>query len=68
MDHLAEAPSLEPFRYEAQLQHWLAENPDLLEPGLWIVAGELELDQVERHRVDLLGVDGDGRLVVIEVK
>ena len=68
MDHLTEAPGSPPFKYEAELQRWLAENPDRLEPGLWIVAGELELDQVERHRVDLLGVDSDGRLVVIEVK
>lgn len=68
MYHLTETQGAGPFTYEAELQHRLAENPDLLEPGLWIVAGELELDPVERHRVDLLGVGADGRLVVIEVK
>ena len=56
------------FEYEVELQDWLAEHPDQLEPGLWIVADELELDQVEKHRVDLLGVGADGHLVVIEVK
>lgn len=68
MDHLTEEPGPGPFRYEAEFQHWLAAHPDRLEPGLWIVAGELELDQAERHRVDLLGVDSDGRVVVIELK
>lgn len=68
MDHLTEAPGPPLFKYETEFQHWLATHPDRLESKLWIVAGELELDQVERHRVDLLGVDGDGRLVVIEVK
>ena len=57
-----------PFKYEVELQDRLAENPDLLEPGLWIIADELELDLVEKHRVDLLGVGADGRLVAIEVK
>ena len=68
MDHLTEALGPPLFKYETEFQHWLATHPDRLESRLWIVAGELELDQVERHRVDLLGVDGDGRLVVIEVK
>lgn len=68
MDHLAAAPGPGPFKYEAEFQRWLAEHPDRLESELWIVAGELELDPVERHRVDLLGVGADGRLVVIEVK
>lgn len=68
MDHLTEAPGLGPFKYEAEFQRWLAEHPDRLESELWIVAGELELDPVERHRVDLLGVGADGRLVVVEVK
>lgn len=68
MYHLTEAPGPPLFKYETEFQHWLATHPDRLESKLWIVAGELELDQVERHRVDLLGVDGDGHLVVIEVK
>ena len=54
-----------PFEYEAQLQSWLAENPDAIEPGLWIVGYEFPLGE---NRADLLAVDGDGRLVVIEVK
>lgn len=53
------------FEYEAQLQSWLAENPDAIEPGLWIVGYEFPLG---RNSVDLLGIDVRGRLVVIEVK
>ena len=68
MDYLTEATGPGPFKYEAEFQRWLADHPNQLEPELWIVAGELELDRVERHRVDLLGVGADGRLVVIEVK
>lgn len=54
-----------PFEYEVELQDWLAEHPDALEPGLWIVGYEFPLG---RNSVDLLGVDVGGRLVVIEVK
>lgn len=67
MTEFAQLSSLT-FDYEVELQDRLAENPNLLEPGLWIVADELELNPVEKHRVDLLGVGADGRLVVIEVK
>ena len=65
MSELAEAPSPPPFQYEAELQQWLAANPDKLEVGLWIVGYEFPLGE---NRVDLLGVDQAGHLVVIEVK
>ena len=62
---LTEAPALPLFQYEAELQQWLAANPDTLEPGLWIVGYEFPLGE---NRIDLLGVDQNGALVVIEVK
>ena len=54
-----------PFEYEVELQDWLAEHPDALEPGLWIVGYEFPLGE---NRADLLAVDRDGCLAVIEVK
>lgn len=65
MSELTEAPAPPPFQYEAELQQWLAANPDTLEPGLWLVGYEFPLGE---NRVDLLGVDQSGQLVVIEVK
>ena len=65
MSELTEAPAPPPFQYEAELQQWLAGNPDTLESGLWLVGYEFPLGE---NRVDLLGVDQSGRLVVIEVK
>ena len=65
MSELIEAPSPPPFQYEAELQQWLAANPDKLESGLWLVGYEFPLGE---NRVDLLGVDQNGALVVIEVK
>ena len=53
------------FEYEAEFQSWLAAHPDALEPGLWVVGYEFPIGA---NREDLLAVDGDGRLVVIEVK
>lgn len=64
MTEFAQLP-LQTFEYEAQLQSWLAENPDAIEPGLWIVGYEFPLGE---NRADLLAVDDGGRLVVIEVK
>lgn len=65
MSELTEAPAPPPFQYEAELQQWLAANPDTLESGLWLVGYEFPLGE---NRVDLLGVDQSGQLVVIEVK
>lgn len=64
---MAELAQMSPptFEYEAEFQSWLAANPDALEPGLWIVGYEVPIGA---NRADLLAVDGDGRLVVIEVK
>ena len=64
MTEFAQLP-LQTFEYEAQLQSWLASHPDAIESGLWIVGYEFPLGE---NRADLLAVDGDGRLVVIEVK
>lgn len=65
MSELTEAPAPPPFQYEAELQQWLAANPNALESGLWLVGYELPLGE---NRIDLLGVDQSGRLVVIELK
>ena len=65
VSELTEAPAPPPFQYEAELQQWLAGNPDTLESGLWLVGYEFPLGE---NRVDLLGVDQSGRLVVIEIK
>ncbi len=65
MSELTEAPAPPPFQYEAELQQWLAANPDTLESGLWLVGYEFPLGE---NRIDLLGVDQSGQLVVIEVK
>lgn len=65
MSELTKAPAPPPFQYEAELQQWLAANPDELESGLWLVGYEFPLGE---NRVDLLGVDQSGQLVVIEVK
>ena len=50
------------------MQRMLRNKPEVLEEGLFIVAEEYS-DWVESNRrIDLLAVDGKGRLVVIELK
>ena len=64
---MAEITQMSPptFVYETEFQSWLAAHPDALESGLWVVGYEFPIGA---NRADLLAVDGDGRLVVIEVK
>lgn len=64
---MAELTQMSPptFVYETEFQSWLAAHPGALEPGLWVVGYEFPIGA---NRADLLAVDGDGRLVVIEVK
>ena len=50
---------------ERDLENWIESDPDLLQPGLLIVGRQL---QVIGGRLDLLGLDPNGRLVVIEIK
>ena len=50
---------------EALLEGLLVGNPDMLMPGLTLVGRQMPTDS---GFLDLLGVDGDGRLVVFELK
>ena len=65
MDELAQELSPAVIKDEKALQLRLAEHPELLGDSFWTVGYEFGLDP---GSVDILAIDGDGRLVVIEVK
>src|SRR5690349_17857762 len=50
---------------ERQLEDWIERDPDLLEGGLKILGRQVPL---EAGSLDLLGLDVQGRWVVIELK
>lgn len=50
---------------ERKLEGAIVKNPDLLEEGLTLIGRQT---QTEVGPLDLLGVDGDGRLVLFELK
>lgn len=55
------------------LQEWVIANPDVLGPDVKIVAFEYGRwsgsgGAIERDRLDVLGLDREGRLVVVELK
>ena len=52
----------------ADLQRMLRDQPEVLEKGLLIIAEEFGDWQDSSRRIDLLGLDAGGRLVVIELK
>ena len=52
----------------SDLQRILRDQPEVLEEGLLIVSEEFCNWQDSNRRIDLLGLDSDGRLVVIELK
>ena len=52
----------------ADLQRMLRDQPEVLEEGLLIIAEEFSDWQDSNRRIDLLGLDAGGRLVVIELK
>jgi len=56
----------------ADLQEWVRANPEILGDNVRIVAFEFGRWQAGQHseadRLDLLGLDGEGRLVVAELK
>ncbi len=52
----------------ADLQRVLRDQPDVLEEGLFVVAEEFSNWQDSNRSIDLLALDGEGRLVVIELK
>jgi hypothetical protein len=55
-------------RERQDLQRLLRDRPELLLPDVLILAEEFGHWQDSRRRIDLLGVDRDGKLVVIELK
>ena len=52
----------------SDLQRMLRDQPEVLEKGLLIIAEEFGDWQDSSRRIDLLGLDASGRLVVIELK
>lgn len=50
------------------LQWILRDKPEILEDGLFILAEEFSIWQDSNRRIDLLGLDTTGRLVVVELK
>jgi len=61
-------------RERSDLQEWVLAHPEILGPGVKVVAFEFDRWQGtqsgdrERDRLDVLGLDTDGRLVVAELK
>jgi hypothetical protein len=56
------------FREREHLQEWLANNPDALGEDILIIQKEFNGFNDTNERLDLLGVDKQGNLVVIENK
>ena len=52
----------------SDLQRLLRDKPEVLEERLLIISEEFGNWEDSRRRIDLLGLDADGRLVVIELK
>ena len=50
------------------LQRLLRDQPEVLEKGLLIISEEFGSWQDSNRRIDLLGLDAQGRLVVVELK
>jgi hypothetical protein len=60
-------------RERAHLQEWILANPAVLGPGVEIVTSEYDRWQTAEgdpvlDRLDILGIDPDGRIVVAELK
>ncbi len=52
----------------SDLQRMLRDRPEVLEDGLLIIAEEFGNWEDSNRRIDLLGLDAEGRLVVVELK
>ena len=52
----------------ADLQRMLRDQPEVLEEGLLIISEEFGNWHDSNRRIDLLGLDAEGRLVVVELK
>ena len=55
-------------RERRDIQEWVAANPGILGEDLLIISKEFSGFDRTNERLDLLGVDSDGKLVVIELK
>lgn len=60
--------SEEKLRERTDLQRMLRDQPEVVEEGLLIIAEEFGDWEDSKRRIDLLGLDANGRLVVIELK
>lgn len=60
--------AIERWRERDDLQPLLRDNPEVLDPDILIVAEEFNDWQGSSRRIDLLGLDKEGSLVVIELK
>lgn len=60
-----EAPPDDLFPTERHLEDALVANPDILIEGLWLVGRQIPTDA---GRIDLLGIDPDGALILFELK
>ena len=58
----------EGMRERGDLQRWLRDFPGALEPDLFILTEEYSDWEDSNRSIDLLALDGHGRLVVIELK
>ena len=61
------------FQERAHLQEWVLANPSVLGRGIEVVTSEYDRWQTAsgepvKDRLDILGIDPDGRLVVVELK
>ena len=66
-------PEMDQFPYESDLTEILVRLPAMLEDGrildgLILIAREFVVPEHGKHRVDLVGVDSEGRLCLFEVK
>ena len=58
----------ESIREDPDLRYILRAQPDVIEDGLFILSEEYSRWQESGRSIDLLGLDSQGRLVVIELK
>ena len=60
--------ALEDLTERGDLQRRLRDRPEAIEPGLFIVSEEYGEWDESKRRIDLLGLDSDGNIVVVELK
>jgi hypothetical protein len=62
----AESESFAAAHVEAELETWISKNPELLGDRILIIDRQRDIPGV--GRLDLLGIDAEGTLVIIELK